>query len=446
MYIHTVGLWLELVALKLFCTHKIHIHVYTDTCRSDSPAGCRAVGFAAPGYSAGQMIRIYGGHQVSKSTDIHSCPDGYKIWSPRNKKDWETVYNAMGKSKNNYPANANLIVDVTHASTNKCGGCGSQAMQSNNAAQNIWQTTDGSAWWMRDTPASHSNWGASEPSSNYGGYCYLRIDKVEPDNVQFKSAKCETKAKDYLCQPIAEGISNSVVVVSYSYRCNILSTNKQTCTHLSAAICASGSPEKCKVAPVPAPGYSAGKLVRVHHGKPVSKNTDKNSCPDGYKIWSPRTKDDWTIVYYAMGKDIGNYPKKDSLIIDVTNANNGCGGCGTEAMNSGNAKQSVWKTSDKTDWWLRDTKHNTKPSNDYQAGCYLRITNVDPDDVQFEHGDCGTKSSEYLCQPIASGKSQLYVHVATITVNLADELCLSTKSSLLIKNTCCTKRMRVDVT
>ena len=379
------------------------------------------------------MIRIYNGHQVSKSTDIHSCPDGYKIWSPRNKNDWKIVYNAMSRGENNYPKNPNLIVDVTHASTNKCGGCGSQAMQSTNAAQNIWQTTDGSAWWLRDTPASHSNWGASEPSGDYGGYCYLRIDKVEPDNVQFKSAKCETKAKDYLCQPIAEGTLNSVGAVSFScWRC-ILPTNKHTCNDSCAAICASGSPENCNVAPVPAPGYSAGKLVRVHHGRPVSTNTDKNSCPDGYKIWSPRTKDDWTVVYYAMDKNIANYPKKDSLIIDVSNANNGCGGCGTEAMNSGNAKQSVWKTSDKSAWWLRDSKHNTKPSNDYQAGCYLRITNVDPDNVQFDHGDCAKKSSEYLCQPIAEGNLQLCARVVKFMADLADELYLSTESLVLTK-------------
>ena len=183
----------------------IYLHAYTDACRPGSPAGCRAVGFSTPGYSAGQMIRVYNGHEVSKSTDIHSCPDGYKIWSPRNKNDWQIVYNAMGKDENNYPKQNSLIVDVTHASSNNCGGCGSQAMESNNAAQNIWQTTDGSAWWLRDTPASHSNWGTNEPITNYEKYCYLSINKVDPDNVQFKGARCKAKAKDYLCQPIAEG-------------------------------------------------------------------------------------------------------------------------------------------------------------------------------------------------------------------------------------------------
>ena len=187
--------------------------------------------------------------------------------------------------------------------------------------------------------------------------------------------------------------------------------------------------------------------MRVHYGKPVSKNTDDNSCPDGYKIWSPRNKNDWTIVYYAMDKNINNYPTKDSLIIDVTNANNGCGGCETEAMNSSNTNQSVWTTSDKSAWWLRDTKHGSKPSTEYNAGCYLHITGVDPDNVQFDNGNCATNSSEYLCQPIAKGISQLYMHVVVFIAHVANYSRLVAKLPVLTKLYAhCTKRLATDVT
>ena len=62
--------------------------------------------------------------------------------------------------------------------------------------------------------------------------------------------------------------------------------------------------------------------------------------------------------------------------------------------------------------------------NAYTADCYLRITKVHPDGVQFDHGDCTSKASDYLCQPIAPGTSQLRVRVVKLIVNLADCSCL----------------------
>ena len=186
-----------------------------------------------------------------------------------------------------------------------------------------------------------------------------------------------------------------------------------------AALCAADSPEKCQVSVVPTAGYSAGKLIRVHHGKPVSKSTDANSCPKGFKIWSPRTKKDWTIVYYAMGKSIDNYPKNNTLIVDITRASDGCYGCGNQTMASTNTNQSSWTTSDSTEWWLRDTPQDTKLSADYKAGCYLQITGVDPDNVQFDPADCSKKTTEYLCQAIQKRKSRLCVLVVCLLVGIA---------------------------
>ena len=79
--------------------------------------------------------------------------------------------------------------------------------------------------------------------------------------------------------------------------------------------------------------------MRVTNGLKVSKSTQNNSCPIGWKIWSPRNKNDWTIVYNAMGKKLANYPKQPQLIVDVTRNDNGCGGCDKYAMNSDISQQ-----------------------------------------------------------------------------------------------------------
>ena len=77
---------------------------------------------------------------------------------------------------------------------------------------------------------------------------------------------------------------------------------------VAAKGCRKGSAGNCKVTNLPVKGYSAGQLVKISNGRRVRKSTEKNSCPDGFKIWSPRNKNDWTIVYNAMGKNINNYP------------------------------------------------------------------------------------------------------------------------------------------
>ena len=165
--------------------------------------------------------------------------------------------------------------------------------------------------------------------------------------------------------------------------------------------CAAGSPSSCKVTNVPVSGYSAGDLIRVSNGLKVSKSTEKNSCPSEWKIWSPRNKNDWTLVYNALGKKTSNYPAKPHLIVDVTRSANGCGGCKEYAMKSTVSQQSSWKTSDGSAWWLRDTKYS-EPNGDYHANCFLWITKVDPNDVQFNDGNCGYSSTDYLCQAVAS--------------------------------------------
>ena len=152
---------------------------------------------------------------------------------------------------------------------------------------------------------------------------------------------------------------------------------------------------------MPVVGYSAGGLIRVTDGHEVKKSTEDNSCPTGWKIWSPRDKSDWSLVYDALGQNTDNYPKGPDLIVDVTLDANSCGGCTSHAMNSGVSEQSAWRTTDGSDWWLRDTTY-TEPSGDYEANCYMDVYSVHPDDVKFNDANCDHGSNAYLCQPIES--------------------------------------------
>ena len=140
--------------------------------------------------------------------------------------------------------------------------------------------------------------------------------------------------------------------------------------------------------------------MRISNGLKVSKSTDKNSCPSGWKIWSPRNKNDWTIVYNAMGKNLKNYPQKPHLIVDVTRPADKCGGCTGSAMKSTTPQQRSWTTTDGSAWWLRDSRFN-EPNGDYQANCYLQLYDVNPNNVGFNDYKCGFSSSDYLCQKSA---------------------------------------------
>ena len=170
------------------------------------------------------------------------------------------------------------------------------------------------------------------------------------------------------------------------------------CNMLGAPKCLKGSPKTCKVQTIAVRNYSPGGLIKITNGLKVSKISEQNSCPIGWKIWSPRNKADWTAVYRALGSNIRNYPRKPHLIVDVTRNANGCGGCTKFGMNSGVKQQSSWKTSDDSAWWLRDTKYN-EPNGDYRPNCYMTVNNVDPNDVRFNDASCGISSSDYLCQP-----------------------------------------------
>ena len=161
--------------------------------------------------------------------------------------------------------------------------------------------------------------------------------------------------------------------------------------------CGPESPANCIATDINARTYSAGHLVRVTNGIRVSRVDQKNSCPIGYKIWSPRSRHDWSAVYNALGQNIRNYPRQPHLIVDVTRALDKCDTCDTTAMKSSAAHTSWWRTSDGSPWWLRDSVF-PQPSDEYRANCYLSVYDVYPDHVKFQYGNCSFSSTDYLCQ------------------------------------------------
>ena len=160
--------------------------------------------------------------------------------------------------------------------------------------------------------------------------------------------------------------------------------------------CASGSPAGCAVWDIKLKSqYSAGALVKVVGGNDVFKSTDVNSCPLGWKLWAPQSRADWEGVVKSI-----TLPAKPHLIVDVTRKSNGCGGCKNHAMNSGVPEQSSWVTSDGQPWWLRAKPYN-EPNGDYQANCYLGVSDSsNPNAIRFNDYKCGYHSTSYLCQPI----------------------------------------------
>lgn len=162
---------------------------------------------------------------------------------------------------------------------------------------------------------------------------------------------------------------------------------------------AEGSPPDCHCDLVDLQGvYSAGRVVRCDQCHDVSRSTDQNSCPSGWKIFSPRNRADWEVLRASLDM---NSLKSPNLIVDVTRPENGCGGCRGAAMNSDAPAQSSWVTSDGSPWWLRDEPFG-EPNGDYHANCFMEVRNANAVDLTFNDYNCRYHSNSYLCQPMAS--------------------------------------------
>lgn len=138
--------------------------------------------------------------------------------------------------------------------------------------------------------------------------------------------------------------------------------------------CAGGSSGSCQAFALAgtsrSSGYSGGgTLVKVTGGKRICGARDQNSCPTGFKIFAPQSKEDWQKACSFLPS-----PCTGTIAVDVTKSSNGgdgkkCTVCPT--MNSRRAGD--WKTSDGAPWWLRDSPYS-EPNGDYTANCFLSVT------------------------------------------------------------------------
>ena len=76
----------------------------------------------------------------------------------------------------------------------------------------------------------------------------------------------------------------------------------------------------------------------IQNGKKTYKHTDPNDCPSGTDIWVPRTKE----MLQAVVAHYGNVAQQ---VVGIYGVYDGCGGCTSQAMNSGSAAQAAHWTS-----------------------------------------------------------------------------------------------------
>merc|ERR1719247_2464494 len=121
-----------------------------------------------------------------------------------------------------------------------------------------------------------------------------------------------------------------------------------------------------------------------------------NSCPEGTKIFSPRSREDWKTFIASA-----NPLRSPHWIIDITRGENGCGGCTGSAMRSDVPAQAEWRTSDGSAWWLRESAYS-QPNGDYTANCYLEMTHTPENEnsIVFDDDTCNAHSRSYYCQSL----------------------------------------------
>jgi len=364
---------------KLDANECTSLKVISITPQPGSPPSCKCERVSMNGpFTPGPLVKCSNCLDVSNSKAKNSCPGGTKLFSPRSRQDWETFLKSAS------PLRApNWIVDVTRP-FNGCVDCavkGSKeaggdpsddpaaAMNSDTKEQTEaplsqrWQTTDGSPWWLRSSKYM-------APTGDYSANCYLDLfgNPANADSVSFKDDKCNYHAKSYYCQPLKLSLKPKA-----------------------------GSPTGCTCKKVELMGqYSAQLLIKCSRCLDVYKSNDKNSCPSGSKIFSPRTRADWK-TFLSSATPL----RSPHWIIDVTRPQNGCGGCTSHAMNSGVAAQATWVTSDRSPWWLRSVTYE-QPNGDYTANCYMNLWNnpANENSVTFDDGNCNYHSSSYYCQSL----------------------------------------------
>jgi len=254
-------------------------------------------------------------------------------------------------------------------------------MTSTTPAQSTWKTADGSPWWLR---SSRYN----EPNGDYDANCYLDLwhTPANENSVTWNDWRCKYYSKSYYCQQAkAKKPKHTTTAPPWQ---------KAECS-TTPAVTVPAAPN-CKCEKLTLKGkYSAGCIVKCTNCFTTYKSTQKNSCPDGTKLFAPTSRGDWQTFLDSGGKPL----RSPHWIIDVTRPQNGCGGCTGNPMNSAVPAQSSWRTKDGAPWWLRATRYN-EPNGDYHSNCYLDLwrTPNNADNVQWNDGSCSYRSNSYYCQ------------------------------------------------
>jgi hypothetical protein len=332
--------------------------------KAGSPTNCTCERVTLNGpYRAGAMVKCTGCLDVYRSTDKDSCPDGTKIFSPRTRSDWKTFLFSAQPLRD-----PNWIIDITRPQ-NGCGGCTKAQMNSDQVAQKSWVTSDGSPWWLRSSTYS-------EPNGDYSANCYMDLWRTpnQEDSITFNDQKCTYHSTSYYCQA------------------------KQLSTEPKP-----GSPAGCTCSTVALTGrYSPGALIKCVGCLDVKKSNQKNSCPEGTKLFSPRSREDWKTLIDSVTP-----LRSPNWIIDITRPQNGCAGCAKHAMNFETPEQVSWVTEDRSPWWLRSSTYS-EPNGDYEANCYMDIWHNPPsaDQLEFNDRKCSYHSSSYYCQPTLAKRAR----------------------------------------
>lgn len=139
--------------------------------------------------------------------------------------------------------------------------------------------------------------------------------------------------------------------------------------------------------------FKPGRLMQCRNGLSVRKVTDPTSCPKGWKIWAPESRDDWATV--IRSKAIVRNPH---LLVDVSSP---IRNRVNSPMNSNNPAAQNWRTTNGEPWWIRSTGFS-EPSGNYDPNCFLYVYSYsDPDNIRFDDRGCPVYSKDYLCQPIS---------------------------------------------
>ena len=154
-------------------------------------------------WSPGQLVSCAGSgcRDVYKATDVNSCPTGWKIFSPRNQQDWQTLIDVGVK----VPASPNMLVDVYNEKNGSPKSPFSQQAnfevmnsKDNAGARGRWRTSDGSAWFLRSGVFS-------QPDNSFTAdyMLYLTAQPTSAADVEFDDYWDNSHSNSYLCQPKA---------------------------------------------------------------------------------------------------------------------------------------------------------------------------------------------------------------------------------------------------